>query len=266
MREYADHLLPLCGIKKKTLLPRREIQTRNQKIISATKSIQQHEERRCANEYWINLCREIQATSEIQKAMHCLLKTALGPAITQLAILKTEDYEPTEDQAEQLERWVEHCSRFYAQDLPEHPGMEAVLPSFGVYTELNEDPTEEELSEAISTLSNGKAPGEDGIPAVFLRKRKMFISRSCMPCCCDAGDNGKYHTKCGTTKALPVHKKGEKGDCNDHREYLSFLWLVRSSPRVLLKRLQRLADRILPETQSGFRAGRLTTDMVFTLC
>ena len=36
--------------------------------------------------------------------------------------------------------------------------------------------------------------------------------------------------------------------------------------RVLLKRLQRLADCILPETQSGFRACRSTTNMVFTLC
>ena len=35
--------------------------------------------------------------------------------------------------------------------------------------------------------------------------------------------------------------------------------------RVLLKRLQRLGDHILPERQSGFRAGRSTTDMVFTL-
>ena len=35
--------------------------------------------------------------------------------------------------------------------------------------------------------------------------------------------------------------------------------------RVLLKCLKRLADRILPETQSGFRAGQSTTDMVFTL-
>ena len=61
------------------------------------------------------------------------MKTSRGPAITQLAKMKTEDGEPIEDQAEQLERWLERYSKLYAQDLPEHPGMEAILPSFGVY-------------------------------------------------------------------------------------------------------------------------------------
>ena len=93
------------------------------------------------------------------------MKTALGPAITQLAKLKTEDCEPIEDQAEQLERWVEYYSKLNAQGLSEHPGLEAALPSFGVCAELDEEPTEEELSEAISVLSNGKASGEDCIPS-----------------------------------------------------------------------------------------------------
>ena len=86
--------------------------------------------------------------------------------------LKTEDNEPIENQAEQLKRWVEHYSKLYAQDLPEHSGMEAILPSFGVYAELDEELTEEELSEAINALLNGRAPGEDGIPAEIVKEDK----------------------------------------------------------------------------------------------
>ena len=59
-----------------------------------------------------------------------LMKIARGPTITQLAKLKSEDGEPIEDQAEQLERWVEHYSELSVQDLPQHPGMEAVSSSF----------------------------------------------------------------------------------------------------------------------------------------
>ena len=44
--------------------------------------------------------------------MQSLMKTALGPAIIKLAKLKTEDSELIEDEAEQLERWVEHYSIF----------------------------------------------------------------------------------------------------------------------------------------------------------
>ena len=67
---------------------------------------------------------------------------------------------------------MEHYSKLYAQDHPEHPGMEEVLPSVGVYTELDEEPTEEELSEAISALSSGKVLGEDGIPAITFQENK----------------------------------------------------------------------------------------------
>ena len=34
--------------------------------------------------------------------------------------------------------------------------------------------------------------------------------------------------------------------------------------RVLLTRLQALADRVYPESQCGFLAGKSTTDMIFT--
>ena len=56
--------------------------------------------------------------------------------------------------------------------------MEEILPSFGVYAKLDEEPIEEELSEAISALSNGKAPGEDGIPAeIFKENTDVFLPR-----------------------------------------------------------------------------------------
>ena len=119
--------------------------------------------------------------------------------------LKTEDGEPI-DQVEQLERWVEHNSKLYAQGLLEHPDMEAVLPSFGAYTELAEEPTKEELSEAISGLSNVKAPGEDGIKGEIVRKIKMFFSRAFM------------HSFMWDAKIVTLYKnKGDMGDCGDYR-------------------------------------------------
>lgn len=55
--------------------------------------------------------------------MHFLTKADLGLSITQLAKLKSGDGEPREDQTKQLERWMEHCSKPYTQDLLEHPGI-----------------------------------------------------------------------------------------------------------------------------------------------
>lgn len=59
--------------------------------------------------------------------------------------------------------------------------------------------------------------------------------------------------------------KGDRGDCNNYRG-ISLLSIVgKLFARVILTRLQRLAERVYPEAQCGFRSGRSTTDMIFTL-
>ena len=193
------------------------------------------------------------------------MKTTIGPAITQLAKLKTEDGEPTEDQTEQLERWVMHYSKLYAQDLPEHPGMEEVFPSFGVYAELDEEPTEEELSEATSALSKGKAPGEDCIAAEILKENKdLLLPRHALLMQC--WRQHEIPHKMQDAKVVTLYKnKGGRGDCNNYRGISLLSVASKIFARVILKRLQRLEDRTLQETQSGFTTGRSTTDIVFTL-
>ena len=76
----------------------------------------------------------------------------------------------------QLKRWVEHYSKHYAEDIPEHPALESVLPIFDTFVEGDEDPTEEELSEAITSLSNGKTSGEDSIPADIFEEKLGCLS------------------------------------------------------------------------------------------
>ena len=59
--------------------------------------------------------------------------------------------------------------------------------------------------------------------------------------------------------------KGDRSDCNNYRG-ISLLSIVgKVYARVLLTRLQTLAERVYPESQCGFRAGRSTTDMIFSV-
>ena len=61
------------------------------------------------------------------------------------------------------------------------------------------------------------------------------------------------------------NNKGERSDCNNYRG-ISLLSIVgKVFARVILIRLQKLAERIYPESQCGFRAERSTIDMVFSL-
>ena len=67
-------------------------------------------------------------------------------------------------------------------------------------------------------------------------------------------------------KIVTLYKnKGETSDCNNYRG-ISLLSIVgKVYARVLQARLQKLAERIYSESQCGFRAGRSTVDMVFSL-
>ena len=59
--------------------------------------------------------------------------------------------------------------------------------------------------------------------------------------------------------------KGDCSDCNNYRG-ISLLSIVgKVFARVALNRLQKLASRVYPESQYGFRAGRSTVDMIFSL-
>ena len=60
--------------------------------------------------------------------------------------------------------------------------------------------------------------------------------------------------------------KGDRSDCNNYRG-ISILSSVvgKVFARVVLTRLQILAGRIYPESQCGFRSGRSTVDMIFSV-
>ena len=59
--------------------------------------------------------------------------------------------------------------------------------------------------------------------------------------------------------------KGDRGDCNNYRG-ISLLNIVgKLFAKVVLMKLQVLAERIYPESQCGFRVKRATIDMIFSL-
>ena len=59
--------------------------------------------------------------------------------------------------------------------------------------------------------------------------------------------------------------KGERSDCNNYRGISLLSVIGNVLPKVILMRLQKLAERVYPESQCGFRAGRSAIDMVFSL-
>ena len=59
--------------------------------------------------------------------------------------------------------------------------------------------------------------------------------------------------------------KGDRSDCNNYCGISPLGVVGKVFARVVLARLQTLADHIYPESQCGFRSGRSTVDMIFSV-
>ena len=60
-------------------------------------------------------------------------------------------------------------------------------------------------------------------------------------------------------------KKGERSDCNNYRGFYFLSIIGKVFAKVILIRLEKMAESVYPESQCGFRAGRSTIDIVFSL-
>ena len=101
------------------------------------------------------------------------MKRAFGPSIVRTAPLKSTSGEIITDRAKQMERWAEHYQELYSRETTVTDRAIENTPSLPVMKELDTPPTVEELSKAIDSLANNKAPGKDGIPAEIIKAGKQ---------------------------------------------------------------------------------------------
>jgi len=225
--------------------------------------------RRCANDYWKTLCRNIQlhADNGNIRGMYEGMKKAFGPTTTKSAPIKSSNGLVIKNREKQMERWVEHYQDLYSQENVVANATLSSIQDLSVKEELDEQPTIDELREAIKSLKCGKAPGKDGIPPEVIKASKdSALLQHLHKLLCACWDEGSVPQDMRDSVIVTLYKnKGERSDCNNYRG-ISLLNIVgKVFARVILGRLQLLAERVYPESQCGFRAGRSTIDMIFSL-
>ena len=224
--------------------------------------------RRCANDYWVELSQRIEnasATGNI-RAMYEGIKAATGPTQSKSAPLKSSSGELIVDKGEQMGRWKEHYSDLYSRQSTVSESALAAMGQLSTLHELDEVPTISDLKKAIDQLAPGKAPGSDEIPPELVKQCQTVLLNPIYNLLCSCWAEGEVPQDMRDTKIVTLYKnKGERSDCNNYRG-ISLLSIVgKVYARILLVRLQKLAERVYPESQCGFRAGRSTIDMIFSL-
>ena len=164
-----------------------------------------------------------------------------------------------------MERWVEHYLELHStQNVVTDAALDAICQLL-VMQELDEQHTEEELRKAIDCLS--KVPREDGIPGEVIKAGKEELTEDLHELLCLCWKEGSVPQNMRGVKITTLYKKkDDRSNCNSYRG-ISLLSIVVSKvfAKVILAWLQFLAARMYPEFQCGFRAGRSTIDMIFSV-
>ena len=226
-------------------------------ILRMARSKAQQTIRCCANEYWTEFSKNIQSvaiTGNI-RGMYDDIKKALGPTLNKTAPLRSSTGEVIKDRGHQLERWVEHYSDLYSRENTVSTSALDVVECLPTMEELDTERTLEELSKAIDSLASGKATGSDGIPPDLLKHCKTILLHSLHILLCQRWQGAVPQDIRDTMIITLFNYRGIS--------LLSVTGIVFA--KVILIRLQKLAEHVYPESQCGFRAGRSTIDMVFSL-
>ena len=123
-------------------------------------------------------------------------------------------------------------------------------------------PTLEEVQGAIKQLKNNKSPGCDGIPAELIKYGGIALAREIYRLILIIWDEERMPSMWELADMTTIHKKGSKLECANYRGISLLCTLYKVYTRILLNRLQPLAENILGEQQAGFRRGRATTDQI----
>ena len=119
--------------------------------------------------------------------------------------------------------------------------------------------------EAVNALCDRKSPGNDGIHPELLKRGSEGLLQRLLEIITESWRKGKVPQDWKDAQLVTIFKKGDRRVCGNYRGISLLSIPGKVFARILLNRLTQHAEKFLPEAQCGFRAGRGTSDMIFSL-
>jgi len=110
----------------------------------------------------------------------------------------------------------------------------------------------DETLRAINRLKNWKAAGSDGIPAELIKYGGLELHKTIYELCSRIWNEEIIPEEWNKAIVIPIHKKGDKMNCKNYRG-ISLLNTVKVFSKILLGRLEPLAEECMGNYQCGFR-------------
>ena len=146
-----------------------------------------------------------------------------------------------------------------------NPAITDLIPQAPNQQWMDSHPTLDKVKLAVNSMSNGKAPGADGIPPEIIQRGGATLLGVLHKVIVRAWDSKSVPQDWKDAQLITLFKKGDRRVCGNYRGISLLSIPGKVFARILLNRLSTVAESILPEAQCGFRPGRGTVDMIFSL-
>ena len=228
----------------------------------------QRQLRKMQDSWLSNKATEIQnyADRNDMKNFYKSIKEVYGPTTSgPTPLLSADGTSLINDKGKILKRWTDHFDKVLNR--PSTVNDEAIdrLPQVPTNETLDAVPTLEEIQKATHQLSNGKAPGQDSIPAEVYKAGGVTLTEKLLKLFQIIWQLERVPQDLKDALIIHLYKgKGDRQVCDNHRGISLLSIAGKILARILLNRLTAHLERgLLPESQCGFRKERGTIDMVF---
>jgi hypothetical protein len=163
-------------------------------------------------------------------------------------LLKDENGDLLEDYHNILNRWKNHFSQllivYNVSDVRQIEVHTAEL--------LVSGPSRLEVEIAIAKLKKYKSPGSDQIPSELIQAGGEILLSAIHKLINSVWNKEELPDQWKESTIVPIHKKGDKTDCNNYRGISLLLTSYNILSNILLSRLVPYIDEIIGDHQRGF--------------
>jgi len=164
-------------------------------------------------------------------------------------IVKDEKGDLVADSHSIVARWMNYFSQLFNV----HGVKEIGQAEIHTAEPLVPDPSASEIELAIDKLKGHKSPGIDQIPAELIKAGGRTIHLEIRKLIISIWKKEKLPEEWKESIILPIHKKGDKTDCNNYRGISLLPTTYKILSNILLSRLIPYAKEIIGDHQCGFR-------------
>ena len=165
-----------------------------------------------------------------------------------------------------MNRWAEHFSTLLNRPSTVDPTALEQVPQQPTLNDLDFPSSMDELTKAMKQTNSGRASGKDGIPAEIYKAAGSRAMEVFLDIIQRIWDQEKMPEDLRDALIVAVYKnKGSKAYCRNYRGISLLSVAGKIFARIILNRLNAVSEANLPEAQCGFRPGRSTVEMIFTV-